>query len=71
MECPVSYECVIRAIVPQGSHDLFLGEVVGCHTNGKIVEDITEEEKRFITFEREDGSRYRLCWNTLAQFEEI
>jgi flavin reductase (DIM6/NTAB) family NADH-FMN oxidoreductase RutF len=30
-ECPVNLECTLRQVVPLGSHDLFLGEVVETH----------------------------------------
>ncbi len=71
VECPVSYECIVRSIVPQGSHDLFLGEVVGCHTNGKIVENVIDEEIQKVVFEREDGSRYQLTWKSLPEYKEL
>ena len=32
-ECPINYECQVRSIVNMGSHDLFLGEVVGAFTD--------------------------------------
>ena len=35
-ECPINYECKIREVVSMGSHDLFLGEVVGCFTDGVV-----------------------------------
>ena len=35
-ECPINYECKVGPIVPLGSHDLFLGEVVGCFTDGVV-----------------------------------
>ncbi len=30
-ECPVSVECRVRDILPMGSHDVFVGEVVATH----------------------------------------
>ncbi len=69
VECPINYECVVRAIIPQGSHDLFLGEVVGCHTDGKIVSCQTSYGNDHILMEREDGSSLKLVWQTLMKEE--
>lgn len=44
-ECPVNVECQVRQIVPLGSHDLFIGEVVAVH----LDEDCLDERGRFDT----------------------
>jgi flavin reductase (DIM6/NTAB) family NADH-FMN oxidoreductase RutF len=41
-ECPVNLECVVKQILPLGSHDLFLGEIVALH----IDEEIQDEKGR-------------------------
>lgn len=38
-ECPVNMECVVRHVVPLGSHDLFVGEVVAVHVDDQILTD--------------------------------
>jgi hypothetical protein len=50
-----------------GSHDLFLGEVVGCFTDGKIIEIITREGNDRITMQRDDGSLSVFEWQTLLR----
>ena len=65
VECPINYECEVRSIVPMGSHDLFLGEVVGCFTDGKIIEIITREGNDRITMQCDDGSLSVFEWRTL------
>lgn len=37
-ECPVNIECVLKDVIPLGSHDMFIGEVVASH----VDEDITD-----------------------------
>lgn len=67
VECPINYECVVRAIIPQGSHDLFLGEVVGCFTDGEIVDSTTLYGEDHVTMRREDGSILKVVWQTLLK----
>lgn len=45
-ECPVNIECKVKEIIPLGSHDLFLAEVVSSHIDTKII-----DEKDKIHFE--------------------
>ena len=70
VECPINYECVVRAIIPQGSHDLFLGEVVGCFTDGEVLECCQQYGEDHITMRREDGSLMKLTWQTLIREEK-
>jgi len=35
-ECPVNLECRVKQVLPLGSHDLFLGEVVAAHMDTEI-----------------------------------
>ncbi|MGB9776973.1 MAG: flavin reductase family protein [Anaerolineae bacterium] len=37
-ECPVNIECHLRHIVPLGSHDLFIGEVVAVHVDEAVLD---------------------------------
>ncbi len=37
VECPVNFECQVRAIINLGSHDWFVGEVVWVHIDEDIV----------------------------------
>jgi flavin reductase (DIM6/NTAB) family NADH-FMN oxidoreductase RutF len=36
-ECPVNLECQVRKILPLGTHDLFIGEVVLVHYDEELM----------------------------------
>lgn len=36
-ECPVNIECRVVKVIPVGSHDLFLGEVVAAHADPGVL----------------------------------
>ena len=38
-ESPVSLECIVKDILPLGSHDMFLGEVVSVAVDKKYIDD--------------------------------
>ena len=38
-ESPVNIECKVRQILPLGSHDMFLADVVAVHADGKYVDE--------------------------------
>ena len=38
-ECPVNVECRVTQVIPLGSHDLFLGEVVWVHYSEEYTEN--------------------------------
>ena len=38
-ECPVNLECRVKQVIPLGSHDLFLGEVVAAHMDSEIQDE--------------------------------
>ena len=41
-ESPVNLECEVTQILPLGSHDMFLAEVVAVHVNGKLFSPKTD-----------------------------
>jgi len=41
-ECPVQLECQVKQIIPLGSHDLFLGQIVALH----VKEEVQKEKGR-------------------------
>lgn len=45
-EFPINIECKVKQIIPLGTHDLFLAEVVGSHINKNLI-----DEKGKIHFE--------------------
>lgn len=38
-ECPVNIECKVKNIIPLGTHDMFIAEVVGSHVNEDLFDD--------------------------------
>jgi flavin reductase (DIM6/NTAB) family NADH-FMN oxidoreductase RutF len=38
-ECPVNLECKVKRIIPLGSHDLFLGEIVAIHIDDTVLKE--------------------------------
>jgi len=38
-ECPVNLECKVKRIIPLGSHDLFLGEIVVIHSDDTVLKE--------------------------------
>ncbi|MBT4483921.1 MAG: flavin reductase family protein [Candidatus Latescibacteria bacterium] len=67
VECPINYECVVYGIYNMGSHDLFVGEVVGCFTDGEVVEVQTLQGRDNISMKLEDGSIQTIEWTTLLR----
>ncbi len=37
-ECPLSLECVVKQIIPLGSHDMFLAEIVGADIDERYID---------------------------------
>ena len=38
-ECPVNIECKVKSIIPLGTHDLFLAEVLCSHIDEKLIDE--------------------------------
>ena len=68
-ECPVSIECKVKSIIPLGTHDLFIAEVVGSHVNKNLM-----DEKGKIHFENADlitychGEYFKMDTEALGKF---
>lgn len=45
-QCPINIECKVKQIIPLGTHDLFLAEIVGSHIEKSLM-----DEKGKIHFE--------------------
>ena len=52
-ECPISIECKVKSIIPLGTHDLFIADVVGSHVDSSLM-----DEKGKIHFEEADLITY-------------
>ncbi|MGL5634776.1 MAG: flavin reductase family protein [Sarcina sp.] len=46
-ECPISIECKVKQIIPLGSHDLFIADVLGSHVDENLL-----DEKGRLQFEK-------------------
>lgn len=44
-ESPVNIECVVKDIIPLGSHDMFIAEVVAIHANDELLDKSTKALK--------------------------
>lgn len=68
-ECPISIECKVKTVMPLGTHDIFIAEVVGSHIDKNLL-----DEKGKIHFERADlitychGSYYKMNKTELGSF---
>lgn len=59
-QSPVSLECRVEQIVPLGSHDMFIAEVVASHIDEDLIEEgrINFEKARLATYQH--GEYYRV-----------
>ncbi|OOM13488.1 flavin reductase family protein [Clostridium saccharobutylicum] len=68
-ECPVNIECKVKNIIPLGTHDMFIAEVVGSHVNEDLL-----DEKGKIHFENANmisychGEYFPLSKKTIGSF---
>lgn len=68
-ECPVSIECKVKTVLQLGTHDCFIGEVVGSHVNKNLF-----DEKGKIHLEKADlisychGEYFKMDTNPLGSF---
>jgi flavin reductase (DIM6/NTAB) family NADH-FMN oxidoreductase RutF len=38
-ECPINMECILKDVIPLGTHDLFLGEIVQVHIDQDVLDE--------------------------------
>lgn len=38
-ECPVNVECRVKQVIPLGSHDVFIGDVLAVHYNKEVLDE--------------------------------
>ncbi len=65
LECSINYECKISSVHNLGSHDLVIGEVVGCFTDGEVFALDTSKGEDAIGMKCDDGSIVNIFWKTL------
>ena len=67
-EAPVSIECRVRDILPLGSHDLFLAEVIAVNVEERYLKEdgrFALEEARLVAY---DHGEYRALGKKLGSF---
>ena len=68
-ECPINIECRVKQIIPLGTHDLFLAEVVSSHVNSNLLDEkgkIHFEEANLINYCH--GEYFPMTKKTLGSF---
>lgn len=65
-ECPVNIECKVTQIIPLGSHDLFLGQVVAVQADGSLVNAQGELDLSKAELVAYSGARYWGLGNLLG-----
>lgn len=68
-ECPVSIECKVKSIIPLGTHDLFIADVVGSHIDKDLIDEkgkIHFEEANLITYCH--GEYFKMDTEALGRF---
>ena len=68
-DCPVAIECKVKNIIPLGTHDVFIAEVLGSHVDSSLF-----DEKGKIHFEKADlityahGEYYKMDTEAIGKF---
>ena len=71
-ECPINLECQVRHIVPLGSHDLFVAEVVQTHADHSLIgEDGTLDDTGLDCLAWGDGDFLRVLKKTIHSSHPI
>ena len=68
-ECPISIECKVKSIIPLGTHDLFIAEVVGSYVDKDLIDEkgkIHLEEADLITYCH--GEYFKMDTEALGKF---
>ena len=68
-ECPISIECQVKQIIPLGTHDVFIAEVVSSHVNEDLMDEngkIHFEWGNLITYCH--GEYFPMSKNVLGTF---
>jgi flavin reductase (DIM6/NTAB) family NADH-FMN oxidoreductase RutF len=74
-ECPVNMECKVIKVVPVGSHDFFIAEVVAIQSD-LFSEQIIEDDRMILHLCNPVNlgggvGRVELCWRTLPHLESV
>lgn len=69
VDCPVSLECKVKKIIPLGSHDLFLGEILSVNVDDRLIDTngkIHLEKAQLLCYSH--GEYYPLTHKSLGKF---
>lgn len=67
--CPIALECKLKDIIPLGSHDLFLAEIIAVHVEANLIDSkgkIHFEKANLICYSH--GEYFGLSKNALGSF---
>ena len=68
-DCPIALECKVRDIIPLGTHDLFLADVLAVHVNEDLIDSkgkIHFEKANLVTYCH--GEYYPLPQKSIGKF---
>lgn len=68
-QCPINIECRVKNIIPLGTHDLFIAEVLGSHIDSSIIDEkgkIHFEWANLISYSH--GEYYPMPKEAIGQF---
>lgn len=68
-ECPVNIECKVKNIIPLGTHDMFIAEVISSHVNENLFDEkgkIHFEDANMISYCH--GEYFPLSKNPIGSF---
>lgn len=67
-QCPVNLECKLARIIPLGTHDLFVGEIVAVHVDEAILDDRSHVDYTKAQPFAYLGGQYRGIGELLGQY---
>lgn len=67
-ECPVNVECRVRQVIPLGSHDVFLGDVLAVHYNKDILDEKGRPDFELIEPYGYCSGEYRLVTKKIGHY---
>lgn len=68
-DCPINIECRVKEIIPLGTHDLFIAEVLGSHVDAKLMDETGKlhlEEADLINYCH--GEYYPMAKDAIGKF---
>jgi len=69
LSCPINIECKVKSIIPLGSHDVFIAEVLGSHVDESLMDEngkIHFENANLINYAH--GEYYPMAKNSIGKF---